>query len=169
MAPGLMTLPGGAGLGGALRRCLQERCSFPGSYWTAASCSSGLSVTWLQGGPGRRPRGPEPQISWSVPHVPWCRELQGRGGGSSEKALVGLDWVEEKAVEEAALEWEPGVSPVGSGSGRRARAVLFRLLPIVAVVEIKSDGSWKVLRTLVSQVRCQYLPTGLLGESGTLS
>ena len=83
--------------------------------------------------------------------------------------MVGLDWVEEKAVEEAALEWEPGVSPVGSGSGRRARALLFRLLPIVAVVEIKSDGSWKVLRTLVSQVRCQYLPTGLLGESGTLS
>ena len=104
-----MTRPGGAGLGGALRRCLQERCSFPGSYWTAASCSSGLSVTWLQGGPGRRPRGPEPQISWSVSHVPWCRELQGRGGGSSEKAMVGLDWVEEKAVEEAALEWEPGV------------------------------------------------------------
>lgn len=24
--------------------------------------------------------------------------------------MVGLDWVEEKAVEEAALEWEPGVS-----------------------------------------------------------
>ena len=47
--------------------------------------------------------------------------------------------------------------------------MLFRLLPIVTAVEIKSDGSLKVLRTLVSQVRCQYLPTGLLGESGTLT
>ena len=53
--------------------------------------------------------------------------------------MVGLDWAEEKAVEAAALEGEPGVSC--SNSGGRARAVLFRLLPIVTAVEIKSDGS----------------------------
>ena len=36
--------------------------------------------------------------------------MQGRGGGSSEKEMVGLDWAEEKAVGEEALEWEAGVS-----------------------------------------------------------
>lgn len=162
-----MTHPGGAGLGGAPVR---RKMFIPWSYWTAASLLFWLESHLASGRPGRvHPEVQSPKyLVYATRSV--VQRIAGKEGAVLRKRW--LDWTgRRRQVGEEALNGEAEVSQVlaPAPAGELEQCCFLSLLPIVAVVEIKSDGSWKVLRTLVSQVRCQYLPTGLLGESGTLS
>lgn len=75
----------------------------------AAASSSGLRVSWLQGGPGETPRSPKSEIA-GVYHIPWWRLF----GSPSPRGSFGeiddlADWASRKAIGEGALEWESGV------------------------------------------------------------